>query len=321
MQLFPDASLVDVVPAGARSRSTALRSRCKSVGLDRPCGSSARAPDRVVGEAIYLAVHSKAIEIADFKIHCIRSNEYFMQITIIKKIVAKNQRLHFIVVRMVCELLSERQMRVDQSVTTARSDRTDDLAVARASFDRHVQAARDRCSGRDSRAATDNTDVVTVKRGDTLWDIARRHGTSMSDLYGANPQFDPQRQDGIPEFDRGRHGGWDPDYIRPGDRIKLPSHPPSRPHLPGGHPRRPPPEVCTPGGPNTRTPTPNEPNTPSPSNPSVGMGSTTTPNGPSTSGAPNVRRRRIHPRAQILRLLRTRRMPRRRRTVQAISTA
>jgi hypothetical protein len=196
--------------------------------------------------------------------------------------------LHFIIVEMVCERLSEKQMRVDQSMTTARSDRADDLAAVRASFDRHVQAARERCSASDSRGAADNTDVVTVKRGDTLWDIARRHGIPMSDLYRTNPQFSPHRQDGIPQFDRGRHGGWDPDYIRPGDRIRLPSHQPSRPHLPDGHPRRLPGEVCTPGGPNTRTPVPNKPNALNPSNPSVGMGPTTAPNGPNVVGRRNV---------------------------------
>ena len=189
---------------------------------------------------------------------------------------------------MVCERLSEKQMRVDQSMTTARSDRTDDLAAVRASFDRHVQAARDRCSAGDSRGAADNTDVVTVKRGDTLWDIARRHGIPMSDLYRTNPQFSPHRQDGIPEFDRGRHSGWDPDYIRPGDRIRLPSHQPSRPHLPDGHLRRLPGEVCTPGGPNTRKPVPNKPNALNPSNPSVGTGPTTAPNGPNVGGTRNV---------------------------------
>src|SRR5215468_5222094 len=184
-----------------------------------------------------------------------------------------------------CLLPLEGQMRVDRSITTARSDRTDDLAAAQASFDRHLQAARDGCGARDGRAANDNTNAVTVKRGDTLSGIARQHGVSMADLYRANPQFNPNRQDGVVESDRGRRGGWDPDYVRPGDRIRLHARP--QPHPPSGHPRHPPPEVCPPGGPNTRTPTPNGPNasgTPSvPTTPNAPTGPITpTPNAQNT---------------------------------------
>lgn len=46
--------------------------------------------------------------------------------------------------------------------------------------------------------------TYTVKRGDTLWDIARRHGVSLPDLVAANPQIA------------------DPDLIRPGQQIRLP---------------------------------------------------------------------------------------------------
>jgi LysM domain len=179
-------------------------------------------------------------------------------------------------------------MRIDRSMTTARSDGTDGFAAAQASFDRHLQAARDGGGVRDSGAANDNTNAVTVKRGDTLWDIAEQHGISMRDLYRANRQFNPHRQDGVLEFDHGRHGGWDPDYIRPGDRIKLPSHSHPQPRPPSSHPRRPPAEVGAPGGPDTRTPTPNAPQTPNPSNPSVGTSPPSTPNGPDASGTPNV---------------------------------
>ncbi len=47
--------------------------------------------------------------------------------------------------------------------------------------------------------------TYTVKRGDTLWDIARRNGTSLAALAKANPQFK--------NFD----------LIFPGDRVTLPS--------------------------------------------------------------------------------------------------
>src|SRR5258708_7663828 len=104
-------------------------------------------------------------------------------------------------------------MRLDQAAATTRSNRTDDPAAAQASFDRHLQASR----AAHGSGATDRS-AVTVKADDTLSGIAHRHGVSMKGLYRSNPQFDPHRQDGVPHFDRSKHGGWDPDYIRPGDR-------------------------------------------------------------------------------------------------------
>jgi len=89
-----------------------------------------------------------------------------------------------------------------------------------------MEAARARHGGHRSRPANDGPDAVRVKPGDTLTGIAHKHGATMKGVYGANPQFDPHRQDGIPHFDRSPHGGWDPDYLRPGDRIRL--HPPRR---------------------------------------------------------------------------------------------
>jgi len=206
-------------------------------------------------------------------------------------------------------------MRVDQSIPTARSNRADDLAAAQASFQGHMQAA-----GARSRGTNDNANVVTVKRGDTLSDIAQRHRVSMADLYHANPEFNPRRQDGVLHFDRGKHGGWDPDYIRPGDRINLPSalpvqphspaqpqppsgrpHQPAQPHPPGGHPHQPaqphppgghshqPAQPHPPSGyPHRPTqPTPTAPNPSSPSNPSAGPSPTPTPH-PSNPSNPSV---------------------------------
>ena len=193
-------------------------------------------------------------------------------------------------------------MRVDRSIPTARSNRPDDLAAAQASFQGHMQAA-----GARSRVTNDNADVVTVKRGDTLSDIAQRHGVSMADLYHANPEFNPRRQDGVLHFDRSKHGGWDPDYIRPGDRINLPSalpvqphspaqpHPPSghphqraQPHPPGGHPHQPAQPHPPSGHPHQPTqPTPTAPNPPNPSNPSAGPSPTPTPH-PSNPSNPSV---------------------------------
>src|SRR5262245_4829188 len=82
-------------------------------------------------------------------------------------------------------------------------------------------------------ANTANTKAVVVKRGDTLIGIARRYGIPIKDLYRANPRFDPQRQDGSGEADRGRQGAWDPDYLRIRDRVRVPFHGPhAGPHGP-----------------------------------------------------------------------------------------
>jgi membrane-bound lytic murein transglycosylase D len=47
--------------------------------------------------------------------------------------------------------------------------------------------------------------VVRVRRGDTLWDIARSNGVSLSDLLVANNMKTSAR-------------------IKPGDRIRIPSN-------------------------------------------------------------------------------------------------
>ena len=132
-------------------------------------------------------------------------------------------------------------MRVDHSTALPQAPHYD-----AAEFEGHLQAARARHGGHHSRPANDSPDAVRVKPGDTLTGIAHRHGASMKGVYGANPQFDPHRQDGISHFDRSPHGGWDPDYLRPGDRIRL--HSPHRPSHTAGHAMPAPTAPAAPGG-------------------------------------------------------------------------
>ncbi|MBV9251124.1 MAG: LysM peptidoglycan-binding domain-containing protein, partial [Acetobacteraceae bacterium] len=80
-------------------------------------------------------------------------------------------------------------------------------------------------TARERNAQNSDDQSVTAKRGDTLWGIAKRDGVSLDKLLSANPQFDPAKADGVPHFDRSRYGQWDPDYIRPGDHIRLPASP------------------------------------------------------------------------------------------------
>src|SRR5215470_1718809 len=75
--------------------------------------------------------------------------------------------------------------------------------------------------------------TIRVKPGDTFSGIAQEHRVPLKRLYRANPQFNPKRQDGIPHFDRSPRGGWDPDYLRPGDKIRVPIE---KPHAHTGHP-------------------------------------------------------------------------------------
>jgi LysM domain len=183
-------------------------------------------------------------------------------------------------------------MRIDQSTTAPQCDRSDGDVAAQESFDQHLQAARNRQEESHARPANDNANVVIVKRGDTLWDMAHQRGTTLKDLYKANPQFDPRRQDGILHFDRPSHGGWDPDYIRPGDRIRLPSQHSLEPH-PGGH-RHHRSDTGSPGNPNRTRQTQNtlkppdhsgDPN--SPATPHNLNGSTPDPQEPTAPIGPN----------------------------------
>ena len=75
-------------------------------------------------------------------------------------------------------------------------------------------------SGQQSGASTQ---TVTVKPGDTLSGIAQQHHVSLQALYKANPQFDPSLSGGPVQHSRSPQGGWDPDYIRPGDKVNLPA--------------------------------------------------------------------------------------------------
>jgi hypothetical protein len=174
-------------------------------------------------------------------------------------------------------------MRIDQATAAPQCDRSDGNVAAQESFDQHLQAARDRQDEGHARPANDNANVVIVRRGDTLWDMAHQQGTTLKDLYKANPQFDPRRQDGVRHFDRPSHGGWDPDYIRPGDRIRLPSQHSLQPH-PGGHPHHRSDAGC-PGNPHRTRPTQN---TPKPPDHSADPNSPATPHNPNAGGTPNA---------------------------------
>jgi LysM domain len=172
-------------------------------------------------------------------------------------------------------------MRINQSTAASRCNRSDDNVAGRDSFDRHLQAARERQGDGHARPANHNPNAVTVKRGETLWDIAHRRGTTLKGLYEANPQFDPRRQDGVLHFDRRGHRGWDPDYIRPGDQIKLPSQPALRLHL-GAHPHRRWDAGCKPDRPGPAQ------NTLKPSDHSGDPNSSSTPSNPIAGGPPNA---------------------------------
>ena len=52
--------------------------------------------------------------------------------------------------------------------------------------------------------AAEDTAVYTVKKGDTLWEIARRYGVSLTALIAANPQIK------------------NPNLIYPGNRVQIP---------------------------------------------------------------------------------------------------
>jgi hypothetical protein len=114
-------------------------------------------------------------------------------------------------------------------------------------FDQHMQAARGG-SGNDANGTAAWSDgdpnYQVVKHGDTLIGISNQDHVPLSTLYGLNREFDPRRQDGILHSDRSPHGGWDPDYIKPGDRIYLPYH--RQPKAPPAHPPAKPPVTMPP---------------------------------------------------------------------------
>ena len=85
-----------------------------------------------------------------------------------------------------------------------------------------ADAAKD---GTQQPASAGSTQTVTVKPGDTLSGIAQSHHVSMQSLYKANPQFDPARANGVVQSQRHGQSGWDPDYLRVGQKINLPSQP------------------------------------------------------------------------------------------------
>ena len=56
----------------------------------------------------------------------------------------------------------------------------------------------------DTGSTTHASGVYIVRKGDTLWDIARRQGVLLADLIAANPQIK------------------NPNLIYPGDEVKIP---------------------------------------------------------------------------------------------------
>lgn len=118
-------------------------------------------------------------------------------------------------------------------------------------------------------------DIHVVRRNDTLWDIAREHGVSLSQLLAANPQIRnphqirPGQEINIPERQAARperytvrpddtlsaigdrfNVDWrilaqlnrlrDPDAIRPGQRLQIPPEAPAAPEPAQAPARRPP---------------------------------------------------------------------------------
>jgi cell wall-associated NlpC family hydrolase len=63
---------------------------------------------------------------------------------------------------------------------------------------------------------------ITVDAGDTLSEIAAENNLSLEELLELNPQFDASKVDGRVDANRSAQGGYDPDFIRPGDTIIVP---------------------------------------------------------------------------------------------------
>ncbi|MDK2903500.1 MAG: hypothetical protein PWQ93_1419 [Clostridiales bacterium] len=76
----------------------------------------------------------------------------------------------------------------------------DDTMTADITFDEHAPAIVNK-----SPSGTAQSDQYTVKKGDTMWGIARKYGVSLSALIKANPQIK------------------NPDLIYPGQKINIPA--------------------------------------------------------------------------------------------------
>ena len=122
----------------------------------------------------------------------------------------------------------ERDLRDYERLTRQMSDRVKELE---ARLDERRKADRqetDRIS-ENSRIlymtlpspAPKEPEYVTVKRGDSFWLIAYMRGINGWDFIRANPRFDIRKADGIINKAR-RDDGWDPDYLKVGDRLQLP---------------------------------------------------------------------------------------------------
>jgi cell wall-associated NlpC family hydrolase len=67
-----------------------------------------------------------------------------------------------------------------------------------------------------------STTRIAVETGDTLSEIAAENNMSLGELLELNPQFDASKVDGRLDTNRSGDGGYDPDFIRPGDTIIVP---------------------------------------------------------------------------------------------------
>jgi hypothetical protein len=106
-------------------------------------------------------------------------------------------------------------------------------------FAQHMKTATSGGSnGANGTASWSNGDpnYQVVKHRNTLIGLSNEDHVPLSELYALNREFDPRRQDGVLHYGRSPHGGWDPDFIKPGDHIYLPYHP--QPKAPPPLPRK-----------------------------------------------------------------------------------